>query len=233
MFNYERQEEIKGILAQIQSVSVAKLAVMLHVSEPTVRRDLTSLEEQGIVTRTHGGVMLRKAPDNQTPWLLRSCENPCIKKSIAEKAAEHIHNGDVIFLDASTTVTYLVPQLKRFTDIIAITNGPKISLALQECGIKNYCTGGMMLLHSLAYVGNQAEEFVSRINADLFFFSSRGYTENGIITDTSVEEATVKKAMIKNADRSFYLCDSSKKNKKYMYSICSIDEIDGLIDEYT
>lgn len=89
----------------------------------------------------------------------------------------------------------------------------------------------MLLAHSIAYVGGEAERFISRINADIFFFSSRGYTEEGYITDSSVEEADVKKAMIKNAEKAYYLCDNSKRGKKYMYNICRIDEITKLISE--
>ena len=65
MYNLERQEEIMQILESKRSVSVAKLADLLYVSAPTVRRDLTILEEQGKVHRTHGGVVLRKTSDTE------------------------------------------------------------------------------------------------------------------------------------------------------------------------
>ena len=86
-------------------------------------------------------------------------------------------------------------------------------------------------MHSIAFVGNQTEQFVSGINADLFFFSSRGYTEGGTITDSSEQEAAVKKAMLKNAARSYYLCDSSKRDKKYAFNICSVKDVCEIIDE--
>lgn len=85
--------------------------------------------------------------------------------------------------------------------------------------------------HSIAYVGSEAEHFISNINADLFFFSSRGYTENGMITDSSEQEVMLKKAMLRNASRSYYLCDTSKKGKKYAFNICACKDIAGIIDE--
>ena len=133
-------------------------------------------------------------------------------------------------MDASSTVSYIIPHLKSFTDIIVVTNSPKISLKLGEERIKNYCAGGLFLQHSIAYIGSEAEAFVSHFNADIFFFSSRGYTEDGFITDSSAEEACVKKAMLKNAAKSFYLCDSSKKNQKYMYNICATNEVTVITD---
>lgn len=231
MFNIERQEEILKILEKSKSISVNKLSRLLYVSAPTIRRDLTELEKQGKVSRTHGGVVLRKTAESEIPLILREEQNNLSKKIIAEKASQYINNGDVVFLDASSTVAYLIPYLKNFKDIIVITNSPKSSLRLGEEDIKNYCTGGLLLKHSIAYVGHETEKFISSINADVFFFSSRGYTEDGYITDSSIEEAAVKKAMMKNSDKTFYMCDSSKKNKKYMYNICEVSEVTGIISE--
>ena len=62
----------------------------------------------------------------------------------------------------------------RKENIIVVTNSPKTSMCLGEENIKNYCAGGLLLAHSIAYVGNETEKFISNINADIFFFSSRG-----------------------------------------------------------
>lgn len=231
MFNLERYEEILNILEKNKSISVKKLSDLLYVSPPTIRRDLTFLEQQGKVCRTHGGVVLRQTAEKEIPLMLREDQNSNAKEIIAQKAVKYINDGDVIFLDASSTVAHIIPYLKKFKDIIVITNSPKTSMCLGEENIKNYCAGGLLLAHSVAYVGNETEKFISNINADIFFFSSRGYIENGYITDSSLEEATVKKAMIKNADKTFYLCDSSKKNRKYMYNVCSTKDVNGVIDE--
>ena len=231
MFNIERQEEILNILEKNKSISVNKLSELLYVSSPTIRRDLTFLEQQGKVRRTHGGVVLKQTAEKEIPLMLREDQNSKAKQIIAKKAVEYINDGDVIFLDASSTAAHIIPYLKKFNDIIVVTNSPKTSMSLAKENIKNYCTGGLLLAHSIAYVGNEAEKFISNINADIFFFSSRGYTEDGYITDSSIEESTVKRAMIKNADKTFYLCDSSKKNKKYMYNICGTEDVTCIIEE--
>lgn len=231
MYNLERQEQIMNILEKSKSISVTKLARMLYVSQPTIRRDLCVLAEQGKVQRTHGGVVLRKVSDAEIPLMFREDQNNASKKLIAEKASKLISDGNVIFLDASSTVSYLIPYLEKFNDIIVITNSPKTSMKLGERNIKNYCTGGLLLMHSVAFVGSEAEKFISGINADVFFFSSRGYTENGMITDSSEREVALKKAMLKNASKVYYLCDSSKKNQKYAFNICDVKDIDGIIDE--
>lgn len=231
MYNLERQEQILAILEDKKSISVTALAKLLYVSQPTVRRDLDNLCRQGKVQRTHGGVVLRKVSDTEIPLMYREDQNNGAKKVIAEKAVKHIRDGDVIFLDASSTVSYLIPHLKKFRDLLVVTNSPKTSIRLGECGIKNYCTGGQLLMHSIAYVGAEAEKFISGINADIFFFSSRGYTEDGRITDSSESEATVKKAMLQNAEKSYYLCDSSKRGKKYAFNVCTTKDLAGILTE--
>lgn len=231
MFNIERQEEILSILNKNKSISVNQLSKILYVSAPTIRRDLSILEQHGKVRRTHGGVVLKHSAENEIPLMLREDQNNTSKQIIAKKASQYVNDGDVIFLDASSTVAHIIPFLKKFNDILVVTNSPKTSIKLGETGIKNYCTGGLLLTHSIAYVGNNAENFISNINADILFFSSRGYTENGYITDSSIEESTLKKSMIKNAEKIFYLCDSSKKNTKYMYNICSTADVTAIISE--
>ena len=231
MLDVERQNEILRLLQEGGSLRVSDLAARLYVSTPTVRRDLRILEEQGVVMRTHGGVLLRQTTEREIPLAYREDRNNASKRQIAERAANLVHDGDVIFLDASSTVAYLVPHLDRFRDVIVVTNSPKTSLRLGELGIKNYCTGGWMLRHSIAYVGSETEWFVAGINADVFFFSSRGYTEGGSITDSSVEEASVRRAMLKNARRAYYLCDSSKRGKTYAYNICATGDVDGIISD--
>ncbi len=231
MYTVERQKEILDILEKEVSISVEKLARLLYVSEPTVRRDLKVLDTQGKVIRTHGGVVLRQCAESEIPLRLREDQNSAVKREIARRAVEQVHDGDVVFLDASSTVAHTVPFLEQFNDLVVITNSPKTAMRLGEAGIKSYCTGGLLLAHSVAFVGHSAEVFVSNINADIFFFSSRGYAENGYITDSSIEEATVKKAMLRNAAKSFYLCDNSKNGRRYMYNICHINDISGMIGE--
>ena len=231
LYNLERQKQIMEILEDRKSISVNKLADMLYVSHPTIRRDLTDLEIQGKVHRTHGGVVLRHASDAEIPLPLREDQNNHAKSIIAQKASSLISDGNVIFLDGSTTVSYLIPYFEKMKDIVVVTNSPHISIRLGEKKIKNYCTGGLLLMHSLSYVGSEVERFIENINADICFFSSRGYTESGLITDSSEREVCVKKAMIRNASKSYYLADSSKLGKKFAYNVCSINTIAGFIDE--
>ncbi|MBO7217736.1 MAG: DeoR/GlpR transcriptional regulator [Clostridia bacterium] len=231
MYSLERQKEILELLTERKSISVKEISSLLYISEPTVRRDLTLLQEQGKVQRTHGGAVLRMVADAEIPLVFREDKNSLAKKLIAEKAVKYIKDGLVIFLDASSTAAALVPYFSKFSDLTVITNSPKTSMKLGEKGIKNYCTGGLLLPHSVAFVGSETERFIGGINADICFFSSRGYEEGGFITDSSESEVAVRRAMLKNSMHSFYLADSSKKNKKYAFNIAKITDVTGVITE--
>jgi DeoR family fructose operon transcriptional repressor len=232
MFNIERQEKILDILRTKKSVTVHKLAEMVYASESTIRRDLTELEKSGRIRRTFGGAVLEETLTKEVPLLLRQNQNNHIKQQIAKKAAEHIKNGQVIFMDASSTVAHLIPFMSQFKELTVITNSPQTSIDLGKANIRNFCTGGFLLENSIAYVGQHAENFLRHIHADIMFFSTRGYQpETGEITDSSIEESELRTVMLKQARKKVFLCDSSKFGKEYLYSLCNREDIDMIISD--
>ena len=231
MFNIERQEEIMRLLLQRKSMTVHTLAQLLYTSESTVRRDLCELERSGRVRRTFGGVVLEETLNKEVPLLLRQAQNHGAKQRIAQKARPLLENGRVVFLDASSTVAHLVPILGEFADLTVITNSPNTALELGHLGIRTYCTGGLLLEASQAFVGAQAEDFVAGFNADLMFFSSRGIDREGNITDSSMEESRLRQIMLRHTERAYYLYDNSKLGKRYLCNVCTVGDIDGVITE--
>lgn len=161
-----------------------------------MRRDLNELEKRGLVKRLHGGVVLLDGANRELPLYVREQQNVEAKRVIAGKAAHYLRDGQVIFLDASSTVMFLIKYLEAFKSLTIITNGLKTTQELSPLNHKVYCTGGLMLHNSSAYVGDFAADFVRHFNADIFFFSSRGVTEDGRITDESSEETHVRRVML-------------------------------------
>ena len=96
-------------------------------------------------------------------------------------------------------------------------------------GIKTISTGGEITLESFCYVGADAEMVLRRYNADITFFSCRGLTDDGLATDTSVLENSIRRIMIKNSSQSFLLCDKSKLGNKYLNTLCNVKELSGVI----
>lgn len=229
---YEREEKIIDILRINDITTVDEIAKKLFVSKPTVRRDLDKLVKKGIVSRTHGGaVLIKNAADEKIPYSLREQEQNNAKTVMAKKAIKYIKDGYTIMLDGSTSAFAIIPLLSEFNNIIVITNSAKASLILGQMGIKNISTGGHMINKSFSYVGEDAIRTIKNYNADIVLFSCRSLSENGYLTDNSIEENQVRRAMIKKSHKSVFLCDKSKINKTCLNNLCHISEIDEIISD--
>ena len=229
---YEREERILSALMEKESMSIRELSAQLYVSQPTLRRDLIKLEQMGKIIRTHGGAqLLTKPADQKIPFYLRQQEQNDAKSRMAAQAVEFIRDGDIIMLDGSTSAHTIIPLLSRFHNLIVITNSAKSAFLLGNMGIENICTGGRMITRSLCYVGEDAERTVRNYNADVLFFSCRGLSMDGRLTDTSIEENVLRRCMLSQSARRVLLCDSSKLGNVYLNNLCALSEVDNLICE--
>lgn len=227
----ERQERILELLRQDPKINVSRLSAILYVSEPTVRRDLTELDAKGLIRKVYGGAVLPEGAQTLIPFVFRENEKSAAKTAMGRQAAALVEDGMVVLLDGSTSAFHLVPFLAAKKDLTVVTSGAKTALALAEAGLCNYCTGGKMLNNSYSYVGAQAEQFVSGINADICFFSCRGLSDDGRVSDPSVEEVNLRRVMLDHSTRRYLLCDKSKFGKLYFYNLCTSDSLDGVISE--
>ena len=229
----EREKRILEILLKEKKVNVQQLAQTLFISEPSVRRDLQSLEKQNLIKRVHGGAILEETAlsKNKIPFLIREYEQGTAKAIIAKKAIDLICDNDVVFLDASTSCYYLIPFLASKRNLTIITNGAKALMKLAEYGINTISTGGVLLNSCLAMVGEEAYRTIETYNADIALFSCRGVSDDGYLTDISPEENNVRKKMIQHAKKSYLLCASEKIGKSYFHNLCHKDDITGVIHE--
>lgn len=229
---YEREKELLDIIMNHDSTSVNELLKSQYLSKSTLRRDLIKPEEKGLIIRTHGGIVPKRiSPNDKIPFFLRENEHDSAKKIIAEKAVGYIHDGDTIMLDGTTGAYCIVPLLVQFKDIVVITSGAKASLLLGKLGIKNICTGGEMITTSFSYVGETAKNTISAYNADIVFFSCRGLSDDGLLSDNSAEENAVRRLMMKHSKKKIFLCNSDKTGNKYLNNLCHVSELDEIICE--
>ena len=231
MLIISRQEQILEILKRERSVSVTRLSRELFASEPTIRRDLAMLEKQGYLKRVYGGAILGGAPDREIPYEVRTGEQEDAKAIMARKAAQYLAKGTVVFLDGSSSAARMVEPISAVGDILVVTSGAKTAIALAERGVRVISTGGQMITRSFTYVGSHAEACVRGIRADVVFFSCRGLSEEGEMTDISIEEINLRRAMLERAKTRVLLCDRSKWGKQYMYSLGYRTDIDAVISE--
>lgn len=229
----EREKQILEHLIRQKKVTVKEMAEKLFVSEPSIRRDFTTLENQHLIKRVHGGAVIEETAlsRNKIPFVLREMEESNGKIIIAKKAAELVNDNDVIFLDASTSAYNIIPFLAFKHDITIVTNGVKALEKAAEFNINTLCTGGMLIPSCMALVGEEAYKTIETINADIVFFSCRGISQDGLLTDISKEENYVRIKMIENSAKAYMLCTHDKLKKKYYHNLCHKNKLTGIIKD--
>ena len=231
MIKKERQDTIVKIIREQKYCTVNYLSKQLFVAPITVRRDLTEMESAGLVARCYGGVTIPEHENREVPFVIRNKSNFAIKANLAKKASKLLRDGDVVFLDASSTVSHITDYLSPEQNLTIITNSTLISEKLKEKHIRCYVTGGMPVENSHALVGSIAEQTLSGLYANVCFFSAQGIDEDGMISDQSEAESSLRRLMIKNSKKQYFLFDSSKYNKRFAFKICDVNNICGIITD--
>lgn len=228
MIKNNRLEEILNIVNASGRISVADLAEKTYSSSSTIRRDLVKLEQMGLLRRHHGGAesVLFLRP----PQIIRQQYNQAQKRSLAEKATLLVAPNSTIFIDASTTAQYMIPHLSSVENLTAYTNGTDTAIRLAEAGITTICTGGELFSESMAYVGQVAADAVRKVYFDAMFFSAAAYDDT-IISDWSERETVLRRIVMEQSAKKYFLADSSKYGKRFTHILCRMSEIDELISE--
>ena len=198
MNGWERKREILRLAEENGYVKVDYLARRLHISESSIRRDLLSLEAEGEIRRTYGGAEPTKGGARLIPYDLRAHQNEAQKRTVAGLAASLVSDGDVVFLDGSSTAFYLVDHLSRLHGLTVVTNGLSTALALSGTQVRLISTGGRPNPENpTALVGSHAERLISEMHADVVFFSAQSLSEDGEITGYRIRTAQSKLSTVK------------------------------------
>ena len=227
----EREKEILKLLLAKKEISVNELSKKLFTSESSIRRDLAKLENRQLIKRVHGGAVIEENSIStlKIPFVLRELEQSDAKIEMAKQAVNYVNDYDVIFLDASSSAYNLIPFLATKNHLTVITSGIKTLQKLGEYGIKAICTGGTLLPSCRSLVGEDSYKTIKAYNADSVFFSCRGLSDDGFLTDISDAENHVRALMIEHSKNSYLLCASNKFGKKYFHNLCSAKDISKII----
>lgn len=227
----ERRQLLLERIQQYKTMDVKRTARDFCVNEATIRRDLNKLENTGLVKRTYGGAVLVEGLDAEIPLYARENANLDKKDFICRMAADYVKDGDTIILDSSSTTSRMIKFLSGIKNLKIITNGAKTAVLLTKLADATiYCTGGKMRENSLSYIGQTAIDYIRNFYADTVFFSCRSLSERAL-TDSSDDEAMLRRAMIENSRRSILLIDSTKVGTDSFFNICKADQIDHIISD--
>lgn len=226
----ERKNSIINLLKESNGAcKIDFLCNKLYCSRSTIRRDLINLEADGIINRYHGGVSLVLNSASENSINIRRMENPEKKSIIARLCQKFIHDNMVLFMDSSSTVSYLSPLIKQCRSMTIITNGINVASQLNTASdLKCYLCPGLLKHKSLSIVGEYALDFLDNFSAQIAFFSCKAINKNGIFEGDD-SQALIKRQMMKNAQIRILLCDSTKESSKGYFKLANFDEIDVII----
>ncbi len=225
----ERIKCIAEILKKNGFVTVKFLTDELHYSTATINRDLNVMQNQKLIKRSYGGVELVKT--RAVPLMFRYHKMRPAKNKIAKKAAELVCDGDVIFIDGSTTAQYMGKYLPDKKNITVITNNIALVSFLSEQGIEVICLGGKVTEPPAMLCSNITVENVKRYKADKMFFSVRAFTRQGEFC-MSGGYYNLLITMIENAKQAFLLIDHEKEFRDLQNYWLELSEVDGIVTDF-
>lgn len=230
-----REREIIAKLKRNEGyVSTSELSRELFASESSIRRDLRALEKRGTVKRVYGGCELVMNHSGAIAFKSRAGSNVEAKKLIAKKAVSLIKDGDIIFLDQSSSAYYLADEIKHNASLTIVTNNIEILSLLSSSKMKVISSGGTLCEgNRTCLVGSGAESVFDGIYSDIMFFSARSLSDDGTISDTVDEEVAIRHVMMKNTRKRIFLCDSSKFGCRSAYKQCKLSDVDVLVTDGT
>lgn len=235
MFPQERRNQIVKILKRNGSLSVRELCDLLEASEATIRRDLTRLEQQGILERTHGGAIISDEISvlEEPSFSQKEIEYHEEKMRIAQYAYRLLNENDTLFLDAGTTTMELAKIIGDSNiSLTVISNSvTAVPYLTKNENVKIYSLGGEIRNNTLATVGQMTLDAISRFNPNKAFIGVNGISIEKGLTTHYTAEAEVKQAMMRYASEVIVLADHSKFKQITLCRFASIAMVDLIITD--
>ena len=228
----ERHARILEIMHQKGSVSVGALAEQLKVSEVTVRKDLSALEQQNKLYRAHGSAILI------SPYISDRHVNEKEKLSVAEKraiglqAAETITRDDSVIIASGTTMLFFAREIVPQGKLTAITSAiPVASILSNKKDVEVVQLGGVLRDSSVSVVGYFAQTMLRNFSCSKLYLGVDGIDLDFGLTTTNLMEAELNRVMMNAAQKTIVLADSTKFGRRGFSKICDLEEVDGIITD--
>ncbi|QLQ37749.1 DeoR/GlpR family DNA-binding transcription regulator [Micromonospora robiginosa] len=234
MLARQRQTTILERVRAEGGVRVTELAAEFGVSDMTIRRDLETLHEQGLLAKVHGGATVAGPGSTDEPgFRAKSVRQSAEKTAIAEHAAGLVRPGAAIALSAGTTTAELARRLVDVPALTVVTNSLPVAEILHVGGRPDQTvvlTGGVRT-PSDALVGPLAVAAIAALHLDLLFLGVHGISERAGFTTPNLMEADTNRALVAAADALVVLADHTKWGTVGISSIVGLEAADVLVTD--
>lgn len=227
----ERQSLLRELLSQRGMSDLESLASELNVSQSTVRRDLELLEQQGLVQRTHGGVIwIQERNGIGRPYAFdqRMGYQIPAKRRIAAAAKALVSPGETILIDGGTTTFYFAQEIAGIPLQIVTNSLPIADLFRNDDSVELIVTGGLLYPRYGVLLGPLTEQIISTIHTRTMFFSVAGI-HDGALYNQNMLLVQAEQRMMLQAQRIVLLADSEKFGQQALARLCALDEIDTVV----
>jgi DeoR family fructose operon transcriptional repressor len=232
MYPEERRATIVGMARTAGRVEVAALADLLEVTAETVRRDLTTLEEAGVLRRVHGGAIPADALGFEPALAVREVVHTQEKARIARAALPWLPEQGAIALDGGSTTHQFAELLPFDRALTVVTNNLAIALPLADrTDLTVHIVGGRLRGRTLTTVDEAALDYLRRVHLDVVFLGTNGFSLARGLTTPDSAEAAVKRAFVAAARTKVLLCDYSKYGLDHFAHVADLADIDVIVSD--
>ncbi|ABD54988.1 DeoR/GlpR family DNA-binding transcription regulator [Jannaschia sp. CCS1] len=226
-----RQAEILEIAARDGKVTVEGLAAHFSVTLQTIRRDLSELDQAGLLNRVHGGAMPASGTSNFAYEDRRALQTEA-KDQIARACAAAIPDDCSVFLNIGTSTEAVAGRLTRHQNLLVITNNLNVANILSRApGVEIYVTGGTLRRADGGLIGPLAIDAINNFKFDYAVIGCSALDLDGDVLDFDVQEVGVSQAIVARARKTYLVADHSKFERTAPARICSLAQIDGFFTD--
>lgn len=231
MLPLERQRSILNFVRRNKNVGVNELIAATGYSPATVRRDLSFLEAEGKLLRTHGGVVSLESIANEPTFSFKQKQATREKQRMSTAAAALVGAGQTVFIDAGSTCLDLGQRLLQTPEVTLYTNSlPLLFYASQHPG-RVVALGGEIRGISRALVGAGAEGWLQSLHFDCAFIGASGLSAEGGASTTELLEASIKKRVVAQSRLRVLMADASKWQSPSVIRFAAWDEFEHWITD--
>ncbi len=229
-----RREQIVRLIRNRDFIRVTDLSEQFHVSEVTIRGDLDALTQQHLIHRVRGGAVPRSLSHQEQSTEMSKETTVSEKTVIGRMAASLIARGETLILDAGSTTASIAQAINGRTDLrdaVIFTNALDIAIEL-ECSIPRVTvivTGGTLTPSRNTLANPLGEVVLEQVNVQTAFLNCNGIDPEGGVTNSNLSEISLKRQMLRAAQRRIVVADGSKVGEVQLAFLCGIAEIDLLI----
>jgi DeoR/GlpR family transcriptional regulator of sugar metabolism len=228
----QRREAVLRRLTADGEAAFAELAEEFGVSEMTIRRDLETLEADGLARRVRGGAISVVSRSYEPPFAVRATTAHDAKEAIGAAAADLVNDGDTVVIDVGTTTLALARRLHGKRGLTVVTASLPVAMELgADPDIRVVVTGGQVRSGELSLTGGMAEDAFSTMNCDVAFIGIAGICASPGLSEYNPDDARVKRVAIDAVRRVIVLADTSKLGRVAFSTVAPLSAVDVLVTD--